>query len=443
MNRYYYDYRRSSSRSNGPGGGAGLLFPFILLIVIGIVLVLCFRLFYAYVIADTEDGVYLYIVEGQAQIKMWGTDEYVKAYNETKVLQGDEVYTSKDSKVVVEFEDGLVVRLGGETSVVFNEIYDDGNGAQVDILVDSGTVWVNKTAVGSADTDLSVLTDNVLIFPDSGGAIFEVENRSGFEVVRTLLGGVNIDVYSENGGTQVDHIVVEEGKEALFDADSLGRFWKFQAPNVVEDFSVEFEQSPWYVWNLLEDEEPSDWGAGAKAKAPDEEALADEDKDVELEIVLEEEVVVEPASNEASAPEEADLEVLEPELELDLGLLENPKILKVNGVEWNLSMFEDGLQVEAETVKVEGSVKGAYEILINDYNLQRFEPQEGEEFFTYWMSEAYENLVPGENVYEVYALDVDGSRSGSVFFKVIWSPPVVEVVDEAVETPDLVDGIAE
>jgi hypothetical protein len=440
MNRYYYDYRRRSSRSNGPGGGAGLLFPFILLIIIGIVLVLGFRLFYAYVITDAEDGVYLYIAEGQAQIKMWGTDEYVKAYNETKILQGDEVYTSKDSKVVVEFEDGLVVRLGGETSVVFNEIYDDGNGAEVDILVDSGAIWINKTAVGASDTDLSVLTDNLLVFPDTGGAIFEIENRSGFEVVRTLFGGVNIDVYSQNGGTQIDHILVEERKEALFDADGMSRFWKFQAPNVVENLSFDFEESLWYLWNMFEDEEPS-VGAEVKAKVPDEEALADEDKEVveeevvpeevvdpevvELEVVPEEEVVVEPAP--------------EPELEIVLGPLENPKVLKINGVEWDASMFEEGFQVETETIKMEGSVKGATDVIVNNYNLQRFEPQEGEEFFTYWMSEGYENLKIGENVYEVHALDAGGSRSGSVHFKVIWSPEVAKIV----EVEDKVDEIEE
>ncbi|MBT3705096.1 hypothetical protein HOG17_04950 [Candidatus Peregrinibacteria bacterium] len=427
MNRYYYDYRRSSSRSNGPGGGVGLLFPFFLLIIIGIMLVLGFRLFYAYVITDAEDGVYLYIAEGQAQIKMWGTDEYVKAYNKTKILQGDEVYTSKDSKVVVEFEDGLVVRLGGETSVVFNEIYDDGNGAEVDVLVDSGAIWVNKTAVGASDTDLSVLTDNLLVFPDTGGAIFEIENRSGFEVVRTLFGGVNIDVYSQNGGTQVDHILVEERKEALFDADGMNRFWKFQAPNVVEDLSFDFEESPWYLWNVLEDEEPSDW----KIEVEEEVVVEVVDPEVvEPEVVLEEEVVVEPE------PEpEPELE-LEPEPAIVLGPLENPKVLKINGVEWDSSMFEEGLKVESETIKMEGSVKGATDVVVNNYNLQRFEPQEGEEDFVYWMSEEYENLVPGENVYEIYALDADGSRSGSVHFKVIWSPEIDEiphVIDESDE----------
>ena len=99
-------------------------------------------------------------------------------------------------------------------------------------------------------------------------------------------------------------------------------------------------------------------------------------------------------------------------------------------------MFEEGLKVESETIKMEGSAKGATDVVVNNYNLQRFEPQEGEEDFVYWMSEEDENLVPGENVYEIYALDADGSRSGSVHFKVIWSPEIDEiphVIDESDE----------
>lgn len=425
MNRHYYDYGRRTSRSHGPGGGLfGFLFPFLLLIVVGIVAVLGFRLFYSYFVGTSENGVFLYVVEGQAQIKMWGTSDYVKAYNQTKVLQGDEVYTAKDSKVVVEFEDGLVARLGGETSVVFNEIYDDGGQIEVDLVVKSGALWINKTSADSSGTMLSVLMDNVLITPGEGGVIFEVENRLGYEAVRTVYGSINVDVYSENGGTQVDHIVVEEGKEALFDADVMGRFWKFQAPNVLDDLSFEFNESPWYVWNVLEDEEPSDFSR------EDVEVVGEVELEAELEVV-DSEVEVE------SEPEVVEPEVVE--LVLDLGPLENPKILKINGVDWDSSMFEEGLQVETETIKMEGSIVGAYEVIVNEYNLQRFEPREGEELFTYWMSEEYENLVEGENVYEIYVLDKDGSRSGSVFFKVVWTPKVVEVS----EIPDIVDETEE
>jgi len=418
MERYYYDQRRLSSRGHGPGGGTfKFIFPFLLLIVIGIMAVFGLKLIYSYFLAGDKDAVFLYVVEGQAQIKLWGTEDYVKAYDGTRILQGDEVFVAKDSRVVVEFFDGTIVRLAGGTDVVFNEIYKDRSGLEVQVVLASGDVWVNKTSLSGANTNFYVLTDNVLVQPVEVGAIFGVGNVGGIEVVRVVRGSVDIDVYSENGGTTVDHITVEEGSQALFDREKLERFWKFQAPNVVEDISVRFVESPWYVWNLIEDEEPTDFGV----------------EEVAVEVVSQVEET--PAEQPAEQPEQpAEQPEVSPEPKaqpvLNLGPLTTPVITEVNGVAWTSDMFEEGLKVQGEPIKVEGNVSGASSLFVNGYQLQKFESREGQESFVYWMKEEYVNLVSGENVYEVYALAPDGTRSNSVFFKVIYEPKAEEATDD-------------
>jgi hypothetical protein len=430
MDRYYYDQRRLDSRESGRGRRAlGFLFPFILLIILGVVGVLGFNLFVSFYGGGGEDGNFMYVVEGQAQLKMWGTDDFSRAYNGTRVLQGDELYTAKDSKVVVEFFDGTVARVDGATQVVFNEIYNKAGEAEIQLVLKSGGIWVNKTSVGGYDTDFLVLTNNVLVQADAGdgGVILDAENRGEVESVRVVYGAVDIDVYSQNGGTVVDHITVEEGNEAVFDEDRLDKFWKFQAPNVVGGISDEFKELNWYVWNFLEDEDPSDFrGAPVEELVEVEPELVEEVEPVEeFELVEDEEPI-----EEIELLEEEEL-IEEPVL--NLGPLTSPEILQIDGVDWEEMMFEEGMVVVGEPIKVVGNVQGADKVVINGYELQRFEPKEGAESFVYWISEEYENLVVGENIYEVYALAPDGTRSASTNFKVIYEVLETEVLGEKLD----------
>jgi hypothetical protein len=423
MSRYYYDQRRFGSRHNRGGGNTfKYIFPFLLLIVLGIVFVLGFRLLYSYFWSAEGDGAYLYVIEGQAQIKMWGTDDYVKAYDGTRVLQGDEVYVARDSKVVVDFYDQMVIRLNGATEVVFNEIYDDGRTIEVDAILKNGEMWINKTSASGVGADFSVLSGDVLVkLSGGGGVIFDIENLDDAEVVRVFYGEVETDVYSQNGGTVVDHVVIDEGNQAIFDQDVLGRFWKFQAPNVIENITSDFLGTPWYTWNLLEDEDPSDY---FNEEVVEEEVVEPEEvEDVEA---VEEEVV-EPEIEEVVVESEPEV--------VELGPLSTPVILEVNGQVWDDSLFAEGIEVEAEPIKFEGTVSGAEKVVINEYTLQRFEPVEGEAAIVYWMAIEYENLSEGENIYEVYALAPDGTRSSSAFFKIIYNPPVEEVILEEEEIP--------
>lgn len=406
MERYYYDYRGGSEGSGGRDGGSkrrGFLFPFILFIMIGVVLVLGFELYFKFFDSGDGDAVLIQVTSGQAQIKMWGTEDFSKVYSGTKILPGDEVYVGQNSRAVVTFPDGTILRLNGDTDVVFDSTER--------ISLDKGEVWVNKTFTSACENDFSVFVNNVVAKPLCG--IFDVSFhgtalRGGGEELRAIMGTMEIDVYSRNGGVVVDHVQIKEGEQASFDNEKLEKFWLFQAPNVVEPTPDDFKNLGWYGWNVL----------------------ADENGDIEF-INGSEEAAVEPADGTAN---EAVPEVVADETgaagsgEPPAGAgveLKDPVISEINAMPWDYSMFEKGIEVkDSLSVKITGKAYGAEKIFINNYQLQKFTPSSGEEVFTYWLEEKYENLKAGENVCEVYSTAPDGTRSNSVYFKVIYTPNV-------------------
>lgn len=408
MERYYYDYRDGSEGLGGRGGRperGGFLFPFILFIIIGVVLVLGVELYFKFFDSGNEDAVLIRVVSGQAQIKMWGTENFSKVYSGTKILSGDEVYVGQNSKAVVTFPDGTIFRLNGDTDAVFDSTER--------ISLVKGEVWVNKTFTSACEEDFSVFAKNVVAKPTCG--IFDVKApQGGGEELRAIMGSMEIDVYSRNGGVVVDHVQIKEGEQASFDDEKLEKFWLFQAPNVVEPLGEDFKSLNWYEWNTLADENGEmieiEETAGGKSVVENVENQPALSLEVPGEIVPKE---VAMGSGEPPSPERG-----------VLGELKDPVITEINAMPWDYSMFDKGIEIkDSLSIKVAGKAYGAEKIFINNYQLQKFIPSSGEEIFTYWLEEKYENLKAGENVYEVYSTAPDGTRSNGVYFKVIYTPP--------------------
>lgn len=402
MERYYYDYRDGSEGSGGGDRGSkkgGFLFPFILFIMIGVVLVLGIELYFKFFDSGDGDAVLIQVASGQAQIKMWGTENFSKVYSGTKILPGDEVYVGQNSKAVVTFPDGTILRLNGDTSAIFDSTSR--------VSLNKGEVWVNKTFTSACESDFSVFVKNVVAKPTCG--IFDVSFygtapvlAGGGEATRAIMGVMEVDVYSRNGGVVVDRVQIKEGEQASFDNEKLERFWLFQAPNVVEPLGEDFKSLDWYGWNVSLD-------SGGEVAA----------------------VVVENGESQP-VPSLEVLEETEPEPAVSesvvLGDFKDPIVTEINGMPWDYSMFDRGIEIkDSLSIKVAGKAYGAEKIFIDNYQLQKFTPSSGEEAFTYWLEEKYENLKAGENVYEVYSTASDGARSNSVYFKVIYTP--LEVLD--------------
>jgi len=424
--RYYYDYRGGGGARRGSTKW-NFFFPFLLLILIGVTFVLAFQLFRVFFVSHEKDAVYMYVANGSASIKIWGTDEFSRAYSGTQILQGDEVKTSEDSRVVLKVFDGTLIRLSGDTYITFNEIYSDGGNNDVQIILNEGEVWVNKTQATSSGTKFILTVGSLNVTPV--GTVFNVSKNADKEVVRVIYGAVSIDVNSQDGGTAVDHIDVDAGNEAVFDQERMTKFWAFQAPNVVTALAEDFKTTPWYAWNIGEDEAPTDFAISVIENELNSGLESDDNNDAEFNIEPEINVGTDPESNIGS--DETDLGTVESSIIsgdtssssfINYGPLTTPKVLTINGVSYTPEQLSAGVNVDVDVVKVSGEITGAEKIVVNYYTLQRFVPSSGKETFIYWANGKSSNMKAGENTYTVYGIASDGTKSPSTTFKLIYTP---------------------
>lgn len=92
-----------------------------------------------------------------------------------------------------------------------------------------------------------------------------------------------------------------------------------------------------------------------------------------------------------------------------------PKVLSFNGA--NSSTVTVGV------VKVLGEVHGAAKVIVNGFTLGKFVP--GTTSWTYYANENGDNLKPGVNDYDAYAVDAQGNESEHFKFTITYNKPVV------------------
>jgi len=420
----YYRSRAKAHRA------VDYIMPFLIIIAVGVIVVLLFNLFKAVFAPETSGDAFLHLESGSVQVKMFGTDDYFSLTSDALVMQGDELVTSADSKVIIEFFDGTVMRLDGGTNVVLEQI-GDGDEPYVDLMLVDGRLWFNKFYKSAVDTSVEVKMSNVVVKSDFDD-IFEVESDFD-EVVRVLRGDVMVDVLSQDGSKVVETEKVGVGQEIVFTDNILDAYWKFQSPSVLSALSDEFKQTRWYEWNIAEDEEPTEFSKSAiLGEGSDFVEVVPEVMEPEAGVSddVEEDDVVEPDVEEEVVEEVVEEEVVEePEEEVDLGSLGTPTITSVAGVtETNDGGF---YVVTSNPATLTGGISGAEDVVVSGYTLQKFVAGDGT--WTYYANADYGLMEVGENTYEVYAVAPDGTHSASITVKVLYQPPAPVVEEEPVE----------
>jgi hypothetical protein len=415
------------TRHNRSYGALDYLMPFLIILAVGVIVVMLFNLWKAFFSEDVEKAAYLHVVEGSAEMKTWGTDDFFSLSSDALIMQGDEIVASADAKLIVELFDGTIMRMDGGSDVIFEDIDEEENFVSL-ILVD-GNVWFNKVYKGVEDSQTIIRTSNLELKSESS-SIFEVENGED-EVVRVFKGNgedLMVDVYDNKG----EKVVAEEnlgvGQQIVFSEAVLQKYWKFQSPTVLSAISDDFKEGDWYAWNGLEDQVPTAFdnsiGGGLVKVEPElveEEGAIVPDEPTGEEVVADE-TVDELADEPAEVPVEEPAEVpAEPVISADL---EVPTIISVSG---GTQTNENGFYVVQNNPAVlKGGATGASKIVVNNYTLSKFMP--GESVWTYYANIDYDFMKVGENTYEAYALDADGNKSESTFIKVLYEPKVEEVV---------------
>jgi len=392
---------------------------------VGVIVVLVFNLFKSLFVNDSSAGAYLHIVEGNVQLKTWGTEAFLDLGSDAVVYRGDEIKTSNGAKVIMEFPDGTVMRIGGGSDLVLEEMDTEDAEPSIEVVLVDGALWFNKVFKNTATTDLAVEMSNVTVH-STGATVFEVENDFD-EIVRVFSGEtLGVDV-KDSDEKVVDTVDVAVGQEATFTEKVLQRFWQHQSPGILVALSDEFKEGDWYQFNLVEDKNPTEFVINADNSG---QFVVKEPEVLVTEEVDDSEEVDEETDTEES-PEDPVEDPEEEEEQLDLGPLGTPAVISVSG---GTQLDANGFYVvKGNPATLYGSIEGAEKVVVNNYTLQRFSP--GDTNWTYYANADFDLMQPGENSYDVYAVAPDGTKSATVTVKVYYDPPQPVAPEEPEEVP--------
>jgi len=140
---------------------------------------------------------YYRIVEGNATLVQEG--ESLGAQENQPVVSGDRIWTGRGSRVEAVLADGTLLRIAGDSELVFEELAqsDDGNADANYLTLRRGEVQLVATGVGDTRLD----TDNATVYVrDAGNYRLETRDettllvvRNGRAEVRTRRGAVSVD----------------------------------------------------------------------------------------------------------------------------------------------------------------------------------------------------------------------------------------------------------
>lgn len=409
--------------------------PFLIIICLGVIAVLGFQLVKAFFGNDTARAAYMHVVSGSAQMKTWGTQSFFDLDGDAVIMQGDQLRSTADARIIIEFFDGTLMRMDGSTSVRFELVDDSKPYIEVDLL--EGNVWFNKIYKDTAPTSIKIVLDDILV-KSASASVFEVENGMD-EVVRVF------NVFEKNEGVMVDVLALDEktvvetekiglAQEIVFSSAVLERYRAFQSPTVHSGIEDEFENTTWYTWNVAEDKKPTVFEKFAVKENAGLVKIEPEKLESDGEVVepdKPEDGVTGTRSDTESAikPESEPKEPAEP---VSLGVLITPTISSVAG---GTQVDENGFyNVSGKLATLTGSVSGAAKVTVNGYTLQKFTP--GDSTWTYFANADYGLLKEGENVYEIYAEDATGKKTEKFVVKVRYTPPAQAPASEVPAEPD-------
>jgi len=384
----------------------------------GVIVILGYNLYKAFTGADVKKSAYLHILSGSAKMKTWGTNDFFSITSDPVVMQGDEIQSSSDGKFIVEFFDGTLLRMEGETSLTFSAI--DSEEPSITVELNYGKIWINKVYRETGKTFFTVNAGSLNIV-SARSNIFEIENIGTETVVRVLSGDgkdLDINIMDKDRKKSVDTVLLGVGQEIIITPAALERYWAYQSPSVISAISDEFKQTDFYIWNESEDKSPTKF-----------EKSMDGDKFIKVEpqVVPDENTVdmvpVEPVVETSAVP--ASLEVAQ-DPKLAEPKMPAPTLLSVGGLTKPNS--DGNYVVSANPAVLKGEVpSGTVKVTVNDFELKKFQPSS--RAWTYYANADYGFMKEGENLYRVYALDDKGNKSEVLEFKVVYSKNV------KVETP--------
>lgn len=113
--------------------------------------------------------------------------------------------------------------------------------------------------------------------------------------------------------------------------------------------------------------------------------------------------------------------------------LSAPVVKTFNGSAGTVGASGTAFVTATGVVKIEGDVKGAEKIVVNDFTLSKFVP--GDTHWLYYANEQGGNLKSGLNEYQMYGIDPQGKKSEVVKFTITYNKPGATPVPAPVPAP--------
>jgi hypothetical protein len=331
--------------------------------------------------SNLDSSAVVYVVDGKSQIKSFGNEDFAPVLTGQNLLEGDRVRTLTDSRAVIEFYDGVLLRMDAGTDVIIEAVEKGKGNNKISVKVNAGDVWVNKPV--DTDTESTFITKTDYLTVSASDSTFAL--RSGLpESVRVVDNGVLVEIVE--GEQSLDQIEVSVGQELILTNDSYDAFVRRETPSVLDALDINFQQSSWYKFNIEEDASPTQFIADP--------ALSDGSS----------------TTIESENPIDNSVDDIVDNLEESSSLLDSPVVTSPSfGSTQNAETIEiiGNAPVGSENIMVTSFEEGAP----NPYVLKGYEA--GDTTFRYIATydEGNGNLVVGENRFEIVAIDANGDES--------------------------------
>lgn len=385
------------------------LLPFLVLISVGVIGVLGFQLWSNWNAQGKADA-YFYVVEGKAKVLPFAQTDWDTAFSGTKLLLGDSLKTSLSGLIVTEFFNGTVIRMAEDSAMSLVDLSKSSDTERIIVSLDNGKIWVNgQKSAGVREAVYEVRTRNLMV--KATGTVFEVESGLA-DTIRVMDGEVKVDVYVPVGESErvADTISVGVGQQITIDEAAIRVFVNNEKPSVLMAIDDAFKSSKWYLWNISEDTNPTDYALGGTSD------------------------VYETVNDLSATPDSMDLEgetvtddlTAEEDDSVNNGAIGSPKILEPKTLTTTTGKLLLSGTVDEGTTKVvvESSALGASD----RYTLSQF--KQGSTTWSYNVSEQYGNIKAGENTFKVYAYDANGEESEPAKIVITYEKEKVVITDE-------------
>ena len=406
-----------------PRPKGGYFLPFLSLIIVGLIVVLVFQIVTYYQAKRSqalENKVAVKVVSGTADMKIWGVEQLVRAFDGSILNEGDIIKTGPASRVILSLQNGSVIRLDSETEIDFAQLKTKDGKDEAGVNLKQGEIWLKRSDNEGIRSAFSVFTENLEV--KSIGSVLNV-SKTNEQAVRVLNGKVTAvikvkDLQSENSSEMraADSAEIVFGQELVLGKQGIADLENRKTLDFLALLSDDFRDTEWYKWNRKED------AAGVPAVTVAD-AVGNQSQTALSEIIESKanEVVIETPPQEVSAAPEMPI-ILTPKAE--------ERTTRKGEV-----LISGTVGLDVQKVEVTRYIGDKAE----SYILQKYVPFSGK--WSYLAAAFYGNFVAGENRFTVVAIGKDGKKSFPAEIIMMYDKPL-EPADMSVPAVASFNGAA-